>query len=187
MQNEIWKTIKDFEDYEISNYGVVRRIRYSNIQYKHKKTLPYYIKPRFDKDGYTRYALCKDGKIKQAFAHRLVCQAFIPNPNNYPVINHKDCNIKNNYVENLEWCTIKYNNNYIEKMGRRNICYGAKHPNSKVVLMYDKDYNFIREFESSGEASRFLGIPSSAIRNCCNPNNKYIKHKDYIFQYKENQ
>lgn len=187
MKKEIWKVIKDFEDYEVSNYGVIRRIRYSNDMYKHKNELPYYIKPRLDKDGYVRYTLCKNGKMKQVFAHRIVCQTFIPNPNNYPVINHKDCNTQNNYVDNLEWCTIKYNNNYIEKMGRRNICYGEKHPNSKVVLMYDKKNNFIREFASSGEASRYTGYPSTKIRYCCNPKTKYNKYKDYIFQYKENQ
>ena len=56
--------------------------------------------------------LCKDGHTSAKSVHRLVAQAFIPNPNNYPIINHKDCNGRNNDVRNLEWCTQKYNCNY---------------------------------------------------------------------------
>ena len=56
--------------------------------------------------------LCKDGHTSAKSVHRLVAQAFIPNPNNYPIINHKDCNGRNNDVRNLEWCTYKYNNEY---------------------------------------------------------------------------
>ena len=57
-------------------------------------------------------SLCKNGKIKAFLVHRLVAEAFIPNPDNLPCINHKDENPKNNQVENLEWCTYKYNNEY---------------------------------------------------------------------------
>ena len=184
-ENEIWKSIKDFEGlYEVSNYGRIRRISYNNLNYKHKVDLPYYIKCRYDKDGYVRYTLCNGDKIKQVFAHREVAKAFIPNPNNYPVINHKDCNIKNNNVENLEWCSITYNNRYIKKMGRTNYCYGKKHPNSKVVLQYDKNGNFIREFESTGEVQRVLGITSSQVRACCNPQTRTKTVHNFIFKYK---
>ena len=182
---EQWRIIKDWEEYEISNTGIVRRIAYSNKQYKHKPKLPYYIKSKLDKDGYVRYTLSKNGKMKQAFAHRLVAEAFIPNPNNYPVINHKDCNTQNNNVENLEWCSIQYNNQYIKKMGRTNYCSGKRHPNSKRVLQYDKDGNFIREFESSGEVQRILGIRSSFIRSCCNPKSNVKSVYGYIYKYKE--
>ena len=185
-KNEIWKPVINFEGiYEVSNYGRIRRISYNSNNYKHKNEIPYYIKCRYDKDGYVRYALCKDGKMKQIFAHREVAKAFIPNPNNYPVINHKDCNIKNNYVENLEWCTITYNNRYIKKMGRTNYCYGKKHPNSKVVLQYDKQGNFIRSFESTGEVQRILNIPSSMIRSCCNPKNILKTVHGFIFKYQD--
>lgn len=185
--NEIWKPIKDWENiYEVSNYGRVRRITYDSPIYHTAGELPYYIKKRYDKDGYVRYALCYRGKIKQAFAHRLVAEAFIENPNNYPVINHIDCDIKNNCVTNLEWCTIKYNNNYIKKMGRTNYAYGNKHSSSKKVLQFDKQGNFIKEYESSGHASRELGITSSQIRSCCNPNSRTKSVHSYIFKYKVN-
>lgn len=184
-KNQIWKPILNFEGiYEISNYGVVRRISYDNPYYKHNVKLPYYIKKRYDKDGYVRYTLCDGKRMKQVFAHREVAKSFIPNPNNYPVINHKDCNIENNYVENLEWCSIKYNNNYIKKMGRTNYCYGKRHPASKTVLQFDREGNFIREFESSGEVERILGIKSTQIRSCCNPKSKVKTVHNFIFKYK---
>lgn len=56
--------------------------------------------------------LCKNGKTKRFSVHRLVAQAFIPNPNNLPIINHKDENPSKNIVDNLEWCDYEYNNNY---------------------------------------------------------------------------
>lgn len=184
-KNELWKEIEGWEGiYEVSNYGRVRRISYDNPNYKHKVELPYYIKHRYDKDGYVRYTLCRGKELKQAFAHRLVAKAFVSNPNNYPIINHKDCNVKNNYYENLEWCTITYNNRYIKKMGRTNYCYGKRHPNSKVVLQYDKDGNFLREFESTGEVQRVLGFRATWIRACCNPNSKVKSVKGFVFKYK---
>lgn len=184
-KKEIWKPVLDFEGiYEVSNYGKIRRISYENPMYKHKVDLPYYIKSSKDKDGYIRYSLSKDGKMKQIFAHREVAKAFIPNPNNYPVINHIDCNIENNYFENLEWCTVTYNNRYIKKMGRTNYCYGKKHPFSKEVLQFDKDNNFIREYESTGEVERVLGISSAQIRACCNPKTRTKTVHGFIFKYK---
>ena len=184
-EKEIWKPVVDFEGiYEVSSYGKIRRISYENPMYKHKVELPYYIKSRYDKDGYVRYALSKDGKMKQVFGHREVAKAFIPNPNNYPVINHIDCNIKNNYVENLEWCSVTYNNRYIKKMGRTNYCYGERHPNSKKVLQFDRDNNFIREYESTGDVERILGIKSAQIRACCNPNSRVKTVHGFIFKYK---
>lgn len=186
-KNEIWKAIINYEGiYEVSNYGRVRRISYENTQYRRKKEIPYYIKSKNDKDGYVRFSLCTNNKIKQVFAHREVAKAFIPNPNNYPVINHKDCDKENNYVDNLEWCTIAYNNRYIKKMGRTNYCYGKKHPNSKAVLQYDKQGNFIRSYESTGEVERLLKIRSSQIRACCNPKKKVKSVHGFIFKY-ENQ
>ena len=183
--NEIWKAVVDFEGiYEVSNLGRIRRISYDNPMYKHKADLPYYIRKRYDKDGYVRYTLCVGKKIKQVFAHREVAKAFIPNPNNYPVVNHIDCDIKNNSVGNLEWCTITYNNRYIKKMGRTNYCYGKRHPASKVVLQYDLQGNFIREYESTGEVQRTIGIASSRVRACCNPNNKTKRVGNFVFKYK---
>lgn len=96
-----WKIIQDFEDYKISNYGQV---------YSFKRKI--YLKPLKNKGGYLGVYLYKNKKRKYVFLHRLVAINFIPNPNNYPQINHKDENSENNCVENLEWCTCEYNANY---------------------------------------------------------------------------
>jgi hypothetical protein len=94
--------------YEINPYGILRNV-------KSKKILNGYI----DKDGYNRITFNnKNLDVKSSSIHRLVAEAFIPNPNNFPVINHKDENVKNNYYKNLEWCTIQHNNIYGERLER---------------------------------------------------------------------
>ena len=103
MKNEIYKDIVGYEGlYKISNYGNV----FSCITNK-------ILKPSFHtKTKHLGVTLCKDKKYKRFQIHRLVAQAFIPNPLNLPCINHKDEDPTNNYEENLEWCDYEYNNQY---------------------------------------------------------------------------
>ena len=109
---EIWKDIKEYEGlYQISNLGRVKRLKFINRHLNFKKER--ILKPY--KDGGKNYfiiALYKNGKREYKQIHRLVAEAFIPNTNNFPLVNHKDENKTNNYVNNLEWCTCKYNTNY---------------------------------------------------------------------------
>lgn len=100
---EIWKEIASniIENiYSVSNLGRVRNDKNNHIYIsksnKHKNYIKLYLK-------------CKDGKKRQFLLHRLVAETFIDNPNNYPIINHIDENKQNNCVNNLEWCTQKYN------------------------------------------------------------------------------
>ena len=102
---EIWRTIKDFPMYEISTFGRVKSL-YTN------KILKSYKSSKSAKGYYMQVGLYKNHKKHKENIHRLVANTFIPNPNNYPIINHKDENPSNNYVDNLEWCTYKYNCNY---------------------------------------------------------------------------
>lgn len=95
-----WKIIKDFEDYKVSNTGKVFSIKRNKM-----------LKP-YEKKNYLGVYLYQNNTRKFMTIHRLVALAFIDNPNNYPQINHKDENTKNNCVENLEWCSAKYNCNY---------------------------------------------------------------------------
>lgn len=109
---EIWKSIKDYPDYEVSSYGRVRSIdRY--ITNSLNRTIFYKSKilkfSHNNKTGYNQVALYKNKKIKTFSIHRLVAETFIPNPNNYLEVNHIDGDKTNNHVENLEWVTRKEN------------------------------------------------------------------------------
>ena len=112
---EIWKNIEGFEGaYMVSNLGRVKSLK------RERKTkggvlveVPERIlKLNTDKDGYKEAALSKDAKLYYFRVHRLVAFAFIPNPHNLPLINHKDENPANNEVSNLEWCNQSYNTSY---------------------------------------------------------------------------
>lgn len=99
---EEWKDVVGFEGiYQVSSTGIVRRTDNNYIK-----------KPSESRNGYMFVDLNHKEKRKHGYIHRLVAEAFIPNPNNLPAVNHKDENKTNNNVDNLEWCTYKYNNNY---------------------------------------------------------------------------
>ena len=93
---ELWKDIEGFDGYQISTWGNVRH---------HGKS----IKPYYNHKGYLKASLYKNGVNHKKRINRLVAQAFIPNPNNYPQVNHKDGNKENNSVTNLEWVTGEMN------------------------------------------------------------------------------
>ena len=102
---EIWKDIEGYEGlYQISSNAEVRKIK-PNGEYK-------ILKSSIGGSGYPRVSLRNDKKSKMMLLHRLLAKAFIPNPNNLPCINHKDENPLNCSLQNLEWCTYKYNSNY---------------------------------------------------------------------------
>ena len=103
LNNEIWKDVPDLP-YEISNFGVVRR---KEGKFKHKNKA--HIKPYLNNKGYCCVNLYMNSKMYKYQVHRLVGQAFVPNPNNYPVINHIDGKPLNNHESNLEWCTQSHN------------------------------------------------------------------------------
>lgn len=108
MMSESWKAIKGFEGkYEVSDSGKVRTLNYRG------EGITKELKVGVNSiTGYVRVALIKDDKTIQKLVHRLVAEAFIPNKDNLPCINHKDECKTNNHVYNLEWCTYKYNANY---------------------------------------------------------------------------
>ena len=110
--NEKWKDVENYEGlYRVSNLGNVKHLKISWICSRgHEITKKEKIlKGSLDKDGYVKVALSKNNKIKLFSVHRLVAQAFIPNPNNLPQVNHIDGNKQNNKFDNLEWCTAKEN------------------------------------------------------------------------------
>ena len=181
---EIWKDIKDYEGlYQVSNLSRVRSLeRWEMLKNGYSRSRKGRIlKTHIDKYGYERVMLYKDGKQKLKQVHRLVAEAFIPNPDNLPCVNHKDENPLNNVVSNLEWCTYKYNINYGTAIERRS----EKMTNgklSKKVFQYDLEGNFIREWESVHEAGR-NGFNQAHIIDCCK--GKYKQHKGFIWTYKK--
>lgn len=132
---EEWKDVVGFENtYEISNLGKVRSkdriIKYSDGRIIHRKS--FIKKPTYTQGGYPRIGLQVNGKLVMKFVHRLVAEAFIPNPNNYPIINHKDEDKNNFQASNLEWCNYSYNTSYSNKgINRRS---NSKGCNSKIIL-----------------------------------------------------
>lgn len=111
--NELWKQIPNYENYYVSNYGDIKNINYRGTG--KTRTIRGTIN-----NGYVYVALRKDNKTKMCLLHRLVAQAFIPNLENKYCINHKDCDRQNNRVDNLEWCTLQENVEYMDKLNRRN-------------------------------------------------------------------
>lgn len=115
--SEVWKDVAGYEGlYQVSNRGNVYSVERKNL--RGRKCGGRTLKTSRDKIGYLRVNLYKDGRRKNVTVHRLVANAFLPNPNNYPEINHRDEDKTNNCVENLEWCTRKYNVNYGTRIKR---------------------------------------------------------------------
>ena len=114
---EEWRPIEGYEGlYEVSSYGRVRSLdRYDSNNHFLKGRI---LKLCADKDGYLNVGLCLGNKEKKYKVHRLVVEAFIPNPDNLPQVNHKDEDKTNNRVENLEMCNAKYNSNYGSRKDR---------------------------------------------------------------------
>ena len=176
---EKWKDIKGYEGlYQISNYGNLRGLdRYitENNTNKKRHIKSKIIKPVVNNSGYHEVCLRNKNKEKKHHRiHRLVAEAFIPNPNNLPIINHKDKNKINNNVRNLEWCTYKYNNNY-KKTTKPCWYKGVK------VNQYDKDMNYIKTYNSMYEIERKYNVTRTSIRYCCLGKNKTCR--GYVWRY----
>lgn len=173
---EEWRDIKGYEGlYQVSSWGRVKSLNYNHTG-KERILLQWYNK------GYNRIGLVKNGILKMYSVHRLVAEAFIPNPNNLPFVNHKDENKQNNIVSNLEWCNIAYNNSYGTRTERASKKQINRKDCSKVILQYDLYGNFIKEWASTKEIERQLGYSHSNISKCCN--GKYKSACGYKWKYK---
>lgn len=182
MRVEYWKAVVGYEGvYEVSNYGRVKRLSgYSYVSDKLGRKYKRFIKEKIlkpvDVNKYKRVSLSKGGVIANCFVHILMMNAFgIPNPNNYPEINHKDENPSNNFIyinpdgsfdlekSNLEWCDRTYNVNYgtcPQRISDKN--------SKKPVLQYDLEGNLINRWKSLMQIERTLGFSSSNISNSIN-------------------
>ena len=151
-----------------------------------------FLKPNITPQGYKSVELFNNNGSKRLLIHRLVAQAFIPNSENLPQVNHKDENPSNNSMDNLEWCTAKYNMNYGNGAKTRHSKIDYSKPsykenaikNGKVVsipvLQIDKYGNVINRFGSIKEATDSLGVKQSHISECC----KGKRKTSYGFSWK---
>lgn len=167
--DEIWKPIEGFEGfYEVSNKGRIRTLRTNKI-----------ITPKNIK-GYSGVRLYANGKDHQLYIHRIVAKAFIPNPLNLPEVNHKDENTRNNCVDNLEWCSRKYNANYgtakqraLEK--RMTLLKRCK------TVQKDENGNIVAIYDSIKDAEEKTGFKHQNIQSCCAGKQKQCH--GYTFEY----
>lgn len=175
---EIWKDIMGYEGYyQVSNLGNVRSldrvITYSNGSnvLTKGKVMAQNVCGR----GYKQIHLKMNGKRKPFNVHRLVAQAFIPNPNNLPQINHINEDKTDNRVDNLEWCDNRYNNTY------NNIQFKRPNKRRKTILQLDLDGNLVREWFSIREIERETGMCRAYISKGCKNGekvyNNYWKYK----------
>ena len=189
---EIWKDIKGCPDYRISNYGRVMSL---------KRGLKRVLKPQKDKDGYLICSLWENNKGKTLKIHRLVAEAFIPNPDNKTEIDHINTDKTDNTVwfnedgsinyekTNIRWATPKENRNNpisLDRLRKNKYTFpkNTKNPRSCVVLQYDKEGNFIREWDTMSEAEKYYNKNriSTNISSCCR--NKCKTAYGYIWKYK---
>lgn len=145
MQQEIWRDIPGYSGlYQVSNLG--------NIRNRKGKLL----RPGTRKGGYKMVILRKNKKNHQMQVHRAVAMAFLPNPNNEPIINHINENPSDNRLENLEWCNYRYN-----------FYVSSKHENkNKKIIQKDLLGNVIAEYSSIREAARTMGNINKASSIC---------------------
>lgn len=179
---EEWRPIAGFEGlYEVSNIGRVRSLtRYKKV-----------IKPIITNSGYYQYQLWHNGVCRAELAHRLVAQAFIPNPDNKLVVNHIDENKLNNSVDNLEWLSQVDNCRYGTAVARRtqHLDYSKRKVNnanqikacSKPIRQYTKSGEFICEWPSATECAKATGMSLSGIRAVARGNRNSI----FGFVFKE--
>lgn len=184
---EEWRTIEGADDkYSVSNLGNVKRNEHYTIvsptsQHPNGAKMFYEekeVKGYIDKEGYRIVYLQTSNKKITKKVHRLVAEAFIPNPNNLSQVNHKDENRLNNSVQNLEWCDAKYNANHGTRKDKLRKISGIR------IAQYDLSGNLIKIWDSMSQASQYFGTKTtSCIRRVCKKEPGRNTYKGFIWRY----
>jgi hypothetical protein len=178
---EVWKDVVGYEGrYQVSNFGNVKSLRYGGRDGAQN------LVPKCNNSGRLWVELIVNGKKKCMLIHRLVATAFLPNPNNYPQVNHIDENPKNNRLENLEWCTGSYNvrsyyANHPDFFRNRKSTPKRKRRLDKAINQYTLDGDFIKMWPNSREIEIQNNWSAWSIQECCRGNRK--KAYGYTWQY----
>lgn len=166
--------------YQVSNLGKIKRLSklkknydMNSKEFKMIMIPEKIVKPQLSRYGYYRIGLTKNFKRIHYSVHRLVAEAFIPNPDNLPQVNHKDENKRNNRVDNLEWCTSEYNANY----GTRNKRTGEQ----QMKLIKCIETGII--YKSLTEASKSTGLSMGNISSVCNHRKWFKTAGGYHWEY----
>ena len=168
LEGEEWRPIKGYEGlYEVSNFGRVKSL----CAGRWKSTM--LRKPQLTKNGYKAVMLRKSGNVQLITIHRIVATAFLDNPDGLREVNHKDEDKTNNHVDNLEWCTRKYNQNYNEHY---KIYY-------KPVIQLTKDGTEVGRYESLKAAQEATGVLSSYISGALRGRQRTAGGFRWQFQY----
>lgn len=170
-----WREIKNTDGkYLISDNGKIFSVYANRL-----------LKDSVNNKGYRCVELVFESGVKKTFVHRLVAEAFVENPNNYPIVNHKDENPLNCNYTNLEWCDYKYNTNYGTAIARRvehtDYHVGANNAKSRRVYQFDLEGNFVAEYESCGRAEHETGMSRKSIAKACTGALK--QYNGYIWSY----
>lgn len=161
-----WRTVIEYGRYEVNQYG--------DIRHKERRHI---LAKRPNQSGYLYVNFNIQGKRQNFAVHRIVANTFIPNPNNYKEVNHKDYDKENNCVENLEWVNSSQNSLHSYEKKENRIC------RSKGVEQYNKEGTLLRTFDSVSAAAEFLGCSIGAISNCCNGRTK--TSQGYLWKFVE--
>ena len=178
--------VKGYENYIVNEDGTVYSLFTNKV-----------LKPNIMKTGYHTVELFNDSGSRRLSIHRLVAEAYIPNPEGLPQVNHKDENKANNSVDNLEWCTAKENMNYgtakVRRTKSRKWFYATERIKEtarkngkaacKKVVQSSRDLEFIASYDSVKQAATLLNINASHISECCK--GSYKTAGGYVWKYKE--
>lgn len=172
-ENEIWKDIEGYEGlYQVSDLGRVRSLDREDAQGRRIKGTV--LAGSLNGKGYLKVSLCRYGDVEGKLIHRLVAEAFIPNPDGLSEVNHLDEDKMNNAVSNLEWCSRPYNINYGAHNERM-----AKANERPIYVVSGSGHHYY--FGSIKKAAELLGLSRGAVSSCLHGKCKH--HHGYSFMW----
>lgn len=181
---ETWKNVKGYEGfYEVSNKGRVKSVpRLVDTTMNCRHYVSVILTPSHNDSGYYIVNLSKNGDVKPHRVHILVAEAFIPNPDNLPCVDHINSIRDDNRSCNLRWCTYKENSNF--ELAKQHLKESHKNQTNenlmKAVHQFTLDGEFVAEYESPKYAAEAVGCTRNAITKACREG---IPIKNYLWKY----